>query len=313
MKQPIVCIVIVNWNGGEKIKQCLSSLKLTNYKNYKVILVDNGSNAGSVEELLKINSKMDVIRLPKNFGYTIATNLGWRYSIKKYKADYICAMDSDIITVQKDWLSLEIKELEKKKEYGISCGKLVFPDGRLQLLFYERAHTWMSDNKDKGQYDFVKEVSAVGGACIIIKSSVIKKIGYYDENFFYGPNDLDYCFRAGKQGFKVLYNGLAKSIHNGSSSYLASDQTKIFGAQSLGNILFTTRHFGLFQGIKMSLRQFVRVFLTRKNPYSPISYHNTNLHKDLLKRLLILVKSSYVALTTYKKVKNGNYEKYIIK
>ena len=69
---------------------------------------------------------MVVLRLSKNYGYTIAENVGWKYALKKLKADYVCAMDSDIVTIQKDWLDLQIKELEKGAEFGISCGKLVF-------------------------------------------------------------------------------------------------------------------------------------------------------------------------------------------
>ena len=312
-KQPLVCIVIVNWNGGKKIINCITSLKKTLYPNYKVIFVDNGSNDNSVSKLKKINKNMDIILLQKNFGYTIATNIGWKYALKKYKADYICAMDSDIITIQNNWLNIQIKELEKSSDYGISSGKLLFPDGTLQLLFLERGKYWMKDNIDKGQYDFIKEVSAVGGACIIIKKSVIKKIGYYDENFFYGPNDLDYCLRARKAGFKVIYNGLSKSVHDGSSSYLASDNTKIFGPQAEGNIIFTLRYYGKLAGIKAIFRQFIRVFFTRKNPYKKISFRNINFHTQIFKRGYIFFKSVERSFHNYKKIKNGDYEKFIIK
>jgi len=112
-KTPLVVIVIVNWNGGEKIINCLKSLKMTSYKNYKVILVDNGSKDDSVERLKKINRKMKILGLPKNYGYTIAENIGWEHAINKMKADYVCAMDSDIVTIQKDWLDLQIKETLK--------------------------------------------------------------------------------------------------------------------------------------------------------------------------------------------------------
>lgn len=312
-KLPLVCIVIVNWNGGQKILDCLTSLKKTSYKNYKVVLVDNGSMDDSVSTLKRINKNMDIISLPKNFGYTIATNIGWKYSLKKYNADYICAMDSDIVTIQNNWLDIQIKELEKSKEYGISCGKLIFPDGTLQLLFLERGNIWMKDKIDMGQYDFVRETKAVGGAGIIIKKAVIEKIGYYDENFFYGPNDQDYCLRAGKAGFKILYNGLSKSIHNGSSSYLASDSVKIFGPQSKGNILFTFRYHGKIAGAKMIAQQFARIFFTRKYPFEPLALNNLNFHKQIFKRFLILIKSTYEAIRDCKEVKNEDYEKFIIK
>ncbi len=309
---PLVAIIIVNWNGGKKIIECLTSLKRTSYPNYKVILIDNGSEGDSISELVKINPTMEVIRLPKNFGYTIATNIGWKHAIKKLGADYICAMDSDIITIQDNWLDLQIAELEKSPQRGISCGKLVFPDDRLNLLFFERKPgDW--EEKDEGQYDFVKEVEGVGGACIIIKRSVIEKIGFYDENFFYGPNDADYCLRARKAGFIVMYNGLAKIIHNGSSSYLASDRTRIFGPQAEGNIIYTFRHFGNYRGSKMIGRQAVRIFVTRKNPYAKMTLQNTAFHRDIFKRFFIFLKASYSALKSYKIVKNGDYEQFIIK
>jgi len=300
-KQPLVCIVIVNWNGGEKIKNCLKSLKKTKYLNYKIILVDNGSKDNSIKELLKIIPNMDIIRLDKNYGYTIGTNQGWKYALNKYDADYICAMDSDIVTIQPNWLDLEIKELEKNEEYGIICGKLIFEDGRVQLLFLGRNPKGWKE-KDNGQYDFIKEVPAVGGACIIIKNSVIKKIGYYDESFFYGPNDLDYCLRAKKTGFKTIYYGKVKIIHLGSSSYKASQQTKIFEAQCYGNLLFQLRHFGFFSWLSIILKEIPRLFLTRKNPYQRKTIKNINFHLDFFIRAFLLSKAIFYSLKDKNKV-----------
>jgi GT2 family glycosyltransferase len=227
-KEPLVAIVIFNWNGGQKIIDCLTSVKKTTYQNYKIILVDNHSTNDSIQELHKIQPKMSVIRLDDNYGYTIGTNVGWRYGLNTLHAEYICAMDSDIVTVDQNWLTTVIGELEQKKERGIACAKLVFPDNRVQMLYYERNRPHYQE-QDIGQYDFVREVKGVGGACIVIKRSVIEKIGYYDENFFYGPNDLDYCFRARKAGFKVVYVGTAKAVHIGAPHILPQiEQRYIF-------------------------------------------------------------------------------------
>jgi len=311
-KQPLVGIVIVNWNGGDKIVECLTSLNKTTYDNYKVILIDNGSIDDSIIKLKEINKDMDIISLPKNFGYTIATNIGWKHAIEKYNADYICAMDSDIITIQDNWLTLQINELEKNIMNGISCCKLIFPDNTLQLLYLGRPTDNYSE-KDEGQFDFIKEVDAVGGAAIIIKTSLIKKLGYYDENFFYGPNDLDYCLRAKKLGYKVIYNGLVKAIHNGSSSYLATNSDNIFEPQSYGNVLVTLRHGGRYAGSKMAAREFVRIFITRKYPFKPISLTNLNCHPHIFKRGSGWFRSVRDAIKNYKMIKNDNYESSIIK
>ena len=302
-KQPLVAIVIVNWNGGQTVINCIKSLAMTSYPNYKVVLVDNGSTDDSLEKILKILPDMQVIRLPKNYGYTVGTNVGWRCGLKKLKAEYICAMDSDIVTVQKNWLDIQIRELEKSADRGISCGKLIFPDGRVQLLYHEREHSEYLE-RDVGQYDFVRETRAVGGACIIIKKEVIKKIGYYDEHFFYGPNDVDYCFRANKLGFKVLYNGLAKSIHIGSFSSRSASKDFIYGKQSYGQMVFWFRHGNWKNKLSTVNSQFVRVFLTRTDPYQRRSWNNTLFHISFPRRICGFFKSWYLAASDYKKVHN---------
>lgn len=309
-KNPLVCIVIVNWNGGDKIVNCLKSLNITFYNNYRVILVDNGSSDNSVDQLKKIIPGMDVIFLDKNYGYTIGTNIGWKYSLDNYNPRYICAMDSDIVTIQEEWLNIQIDELEKRNEFMISSGKLLFPDGRIQLLYSDRKPKEYNEI-DSGKYDFVKEVTAVGGACIIIKSELIKKIGFYDENYFYGPNDVDYCLRARRKGYKIIYNGFSKSIHVGSFSYLSSMKDMIYEKQAEGQLVFSYRHDNYMKKIKLSLQELLRAYLTRKDPYSKLDMKNIYFHKTIMKRTHSYFKALNYAINNYKYVKNDDHSKAI--
>jgi GT2 family glycosyltransferase len=238
-KRPSVGIIIVNWNKKEMTGNCLETLKMTKYPNFQVILVDNGSTDDSINYLKKIWPNLHVISLDKNYGYTTGTNIGWKYAIKVLKTDYICAMDNDIVTVQPEWLDLIINELEKSQERGIGSGKHLFPDGRLQTPYEGADKTYQMD---KGNYDHIKEVNAFVGPAIVIKKQVIQKIGYYDENFFYGPNDIDYCYRARKAGFKIVYNGLSKSVHIGSASGRSPMKDLIYRHQSEGMMLFSFRY-----------------------------------------------------------------------
>ena len=162
--------MVVNWNGGELIENCISSLKMTDYSNYKLFVVDNGSADNSIKRLKKIFPGMEVIMLNNNYGCSPGRNVAFHQLMKDKSMDYICLMDSDIITVQKNWLTLQIKELEKDRSYGISGGKLVFPDNRLQVLVRKDRANF--EEKDKGQYDFIRETDAVWGACMIIKRKV---------------------------------------------------------------------------------------------------------------------------------------------
>lgn len=303
-KIPLVCIIIVNWNGGQVVINCLKSLKKTSYKNYKVIIVDNGSTDDSIKQLKKINKKMDVIYLDKNYGYTIGTNTGWKYALKKYKSDYICAMNSDIVTIQKDWLDIQIKELERNKKYGVSGGKFAFPDGRLDLSNEDSEKGYFE--QDHGQYDIIKEVPYIRGQCIIIKKEVIDKIGYMDENFFYGPDDIDYCYRVGKAGFKVIFNGFAKSIHLAGYSSFLHEKDWLFLPQTEGMLIFYMRYKGLIPGLRISLRFLARAFVTRKNPFIPKKLSNLTFHKTSLKRMFLFFKALNSALKNYNKIKQDS-------
>jgi GT2 family glycosyltransferase len=303
-KLPLVCIIIVNWNGGKVIEECISSLvKKTDYGNYKILLVDNGSTDESVKKLTKICPKMEVIKLSKNYGYTVGINAGWKHVLEKYDSDYVCNMNSDIITVQKDWLSIQIKELEKRKKSGISGGKLVFPDGRFQEMVRKTRRNY--SEMDEGQYDFVKEVPAVWGACLIIKKEVIKKIGYLDENFFYGPDDIDYCVRARNAGFKIIYNGFAKVVHIGAFSGLSPKKDLIYRKQSEGMMIYTFRHRAVMEKISMIFRQFLRAFVTRKDPFSEMGAKNLLFHKSFPKRVFLFENSLIEALKNYKTIKQN--------
>lgn len=325
-KLPLVCIIIVNWNGGKVMIDCLKSLKKTSYKNYKVIVVDNGStDKKGVQQLKKINKKIEIIYLDKNYGYTIGVNMGYKYALEKYSPNYICEMNNDIVTVQKDWLGIQINELEKNKEYGISSGKLIFPDGRVQvgissgkLTFQDgKVQAFNQQNEkgyfeqDRGQYDFIREVPFVRGGCLIVKKEVVDKIGHHDENFFYGPNDIDYCYRAWKNGFKVVYNGFSKSIHLAGQSGFSHEKDWIFLPQTEGMLIFYLRYKGLMPGLWISLRFLGRAFVTRKTPFKPKKLSNLTFHKTSLKRMFLFFRALTNALKNYKKVKQDSEVKII--
>jgi len=306
--QPLVCIVIVNWNGGEKIKNCLKSLRKTKYPNYKVIVLDNGSSDDSIKTIKQFKEVL-LLKGKENRGFTGGSNLLYQFAIKKFDPDYICNMNNDIVTVQSDWLNLMVKELEKEEKRGICGNKLLFPDGRVQQLFWERQPKEYSE-KDRGQYNFVKEVSAVGGANVLIKRSVLEAIGGTDENYFYGPDDIDYCFRAREKGFIIIYTGLSKSVHIGSFSYKSSSKDFIYKRQSYGMMLFSFRHERFLKAMKMVFNQFVRIFLTRKDPFKGKSISNTYFHKTVFTRTFYFFSSLFSAIQNYPNIKIGDYSSF---
>ena len=306
--KPLVVVVVVNYNGGEVVMNCINSLiKVTNYDNYRIVVVDNGSTDGTLERLSAIE-QVDLIVTERNVGFAPAMNIGWRYVIGKYNPQYIQRMDSDITTIQSNWLSEMVATLEKDKDYGICGNKLVFPDGKLQSLFYERMTTWNKPiEKDNGQYDFLVITKGVGGANMLIKTSVISKVGGLDEHFFYGPDDLDYCFRVGKAGFNIVYNGSTKLEHIGSYSYKSSKKDFIYKHQSYGTMLFTFRYNSFIVYTKMVISQLIRVFITRKSPYDNWSIKNTYFHWSFIRRIHYFLISLITATMDFNYIENTRF------
>jgi GT2 family glycosyltransferase len=306
-KQPLVGIVIVNWNGGDKIYKCVETLiNITEYNNYKVVIVDNNSSDNSQNRIKKDFNQVEILQQKDNLGYTIGMNIGWSYLINKYDVDYILDMNDDLITIQKEWLTLMVNSLAANPQAGLCGNKLIFPDGRLQLLYSDRAPK-SYEEMDEGQYDFIKEVEGVGGANLLIKRSLINKMGALDENYFYGPDDLDYCFRAKKNGFKVIYNGFSKSQHVGSFSYLSASKDFIYNHLSYGMMLANFRHGGIKQRFSIIITELARALVTRKDPFRKKTLSNLYFHKTFLKRLGFYFPSLFRAMWNINKINNEHF------
>lgn len=312
MNNNLVVLVIVNWKNYKMTLECVESIrKNTDYNNYRIILVDNGYEVSdnSQENLFELCD--DVLVFEKNMGYTIATNTGWEYAIKKYDPLYICPVDNDIIIEQKEWLSILVREMNFFPECGIGTGKHLFKDGRLQQPWYPIPE--MPYQNDIGKYDFVKIVPYFSSPSPIIRVDAIRDVGYYDESFFYGPNDQDYCRRMNNKGWKCLYIGVSWKFHLGSTTGLIKDGSKdfLYGEQCYGMLLYSYRY--KEERIKMILSQFVRVFVTRKDITKDHSWNNLYWHNNTKKRFLMFYNSLIRARKDHHTIIRNNYEYKVLK
>ena len=117
-KKPEVSIIILNWNGLEDTIECLESLKKITYPNYKLIIVDNGSEGNDVAVLRhRFGSYIHIIEKDKNYGFTEGNNIGMRYALKG-EARYILLLNNDTI-VDPDFLSNLIKVAAGDPKIGL--------------------------------------------------------------------------------------------------------------------------------------------------------------------------------------------------
>lgn len=220
-RNPKVSIIILNWNQRELTLQCLKSLKKISYSPFEIIIVDNGSTDSSISAIKKEYPDVHIIDNKRNLGVAEGRNVGIKY-IQKKGTDYILFLDNDT-TVHQHFISEMIKIGENDKRIGILTGKIYFssqPDkiwcagGTLSLY---RCYIGLIgyDEIDRGQYDKIKEVDHVTGCCLMVKKKVIDKIGIFDQNFSpYYCEDTDFCLRAKKKGYKIIYIPGSKLWHH---------------------------------------------------------------------------------------------------
>lgn len=224
-----ISVVIITWKMKALLNRMLSSLVENTYGvNYELIIVDNASNDGTIELINTKFPQATLIRNKHNVGVAPARNQG----LKIARGRYIAILDADM-EIKENSLKMLFDFLEKDSSIGLVGCKLVDSEGLLQYsckrfpTFFAlllRRFTFFSFAcasevlnyhimKDYDHID-VTEVDYVIGACQFFRVDLIDKIGSYDENIFYGPEDLDYCLRVWRSGLKVYYNPITEIVHH---------------------------------------------------------------------------------------------------
>lgn len=206
-------IVILNWNGKEILQDCLISIKKNvSLKDYKVIVVDNGSSDGSQNMIKRKFKWIDLIENNKNEGFSGGNNIGVRYGIKKYNPEYVYFLNNDT-KIKKGWLEEAIKCIESNSKIGIVGSKQLTFDNKPGL-----SAGWITMFKTQyyfGEKD--KEVNWVSGAGFLIKTKVIERVGKaFDEIYnpvYYEETDLEK--RVLNAGFKIIHCPKSVFLHMG--------------------------------------------------------------------------------------------------
>lgn len=205
-KIPFVSVIVVNWNGGEMFKQCLLSLSKIDYKNWELIVVDNGSKDGS-DEYKFIRNKFKIIKNKKNLGFAAANNIGLQKSV----GDYILFLNNDTI-VPANLLKVLVARIQKDKGVGVVQPKIRFMDNPKLLDNVGSYLTWTGflthlgfAAKDSPSFDKERIIFAAKGACMLVRRDVVEKVGLFDDDFISYFEESDFCWRVWLAGFKVLY------------------------------------------------------------------------------------------------------------
>jgi GT2 family glycosyltransferase len=224
-QQPEINIVVLNWNGLEDTTECLESLKNIAYLNYKIIVVDNGSD---VDETVKLKERFSgcahFIRQAENSGFGGGANIGIKYAQDNFAPDYFLILNNDTV-VAPDFLDQMIKLAESDSSVGI-VGPVVCSYDSPDLIqcigariSVSNGQTLMLDGKqpDSGQYGQQKEVDLVL-ACMLLSAAVVGRVGYFNDKYFIYYDDTEYCVRTKKAGYKIVFAPEAKIWHKSGQS-----------------------------------------------------------------------------------------------
>lgn len=219
-----VSIIILNWNGLEDTIECLESLKNITYPNYEVIVVDNGSSGDDVSILKgKYDDYIHMIANDQNYGFPEGCNIGMRYALGE-GADYLLLLNNDTV-VAPEFLTELVKVAGGGPSIGIVGSKIYYYDrpSRIQAVggkiwWWLGAIEHYENEDDVGQYDDVVERDFIYGTSFLIKKAVVDRISFMDAYFFFGVEEYDYCTRAKRAGFRVVYVPQSKVWHKAGAS-----------------------------------------------------------------------------------------------
>lgn len=219
MQETKVTVVIPNYNGIKYIRDCMDSLRKQEGIPFDLLVVDNGSEDGSLEVLQEEYTEARVIALEENTGFCHAVNLG----IQNSNTPYVILLNNDTV-VKPGFVEALVKTIEESERiFSVSSMMLSMTDENIiddagdgySMFGWAYAR---GKGKIAVRYEKRAEIFAACGGAAIYRKEVFGKIGYFDENHFAYLEDIDIGYRARIYGYRNVYEPAAKVVHAGSAT-----------------------------------------------------------------------------------------------
>ena len=209
-----VAVVILNWNGKKFLEQFLPGVVENSKGQAEVIIADNASTDDSVSFLKTNFPNIRIIQNRINGGFA----RGYNDALAQVDAKYFVLLNSDI-EVTPNWIQPVINLMERDKQIAACQPKLMSFYNREKFEYagaaggfidkygypFCRGRLFQTTEGDGGQYDDETEIFWATGACLFVRSDIYKEIGGLDERFFAHMEEIDFCWRAKNQGYKIMY------------------------------------------------------------------------------------------------------------
>jgi GT2 family glycosyltransferase len=214
-QNPLISVVIPNWNGARHLPTCLESVRHQTYPHVEGIVADNGSTDESLGLLARDYPEVRVLALGKNRGFAGACNAGMQAA----QGEFMALLNNDTAADPR-WLEEIVATFERHPEAGIVASKMLLFDRR--DTFHTAGDFYRVDGipgnrgvwqKDVGQYDREEYVFSACGGSAAYRRAMLNQVGLLDEDFFFSCEDVDLAWRAQLAGWRCIYAPRAVVYH----------------------------------------------------------------------------------------------------
>lgn len=246
-------IIIVSYNTKDILKECLDSIvnSVSKKIDYEIIVVDNASSDGSVEEMQKLpfdfaqGKKLKIIVNEENLGFSKANNVG----VKEAKGGYLLFLNSDTVMYE-NTLETMVVFMDEHADAGAATCKVMLTNGQIDDASHRGFPTpWNALTHFSGfarmfpksrifagyslgweNLESIHEVDALVGAFMMVRREAGEQVGWWDEDYFFYGEDLDFCYKLKETGWKVYYVPTVSILHykgvSGGIKEISKDITK---------------------------------------------------------------------------------------
>ena len=222
--EPLISIVIPNKDHVEDLRRCITSIeKKSTWKNYEIVVVENNSVEQSIRDYykeLESDPKVKIVTYEGGFNYSRINNVG----VKETKGEYLLFLNNDTEVISSDWME-QLLMYAQRKDVGAVGAKLYYADNTIQhagVVIGLGAHRSAGHTHYKmprehlgymGRLCYAQDVTAVTGACLMVKKSIYEEVDGLDESFTISLNDVDLCLKIREKGYLNIFTPFAELYH----------------------------------------------------------------------------------------------------
>jgi len=221
---PLVSILIPNKDHTEDLRRCIESITdRTSYDNYEIIVIENNSVTDEIKEYyetLKMHPRIKVVSYEGEFNYSAVNNFGASFA----EGEYIILLNNDTEVITRNWIE-ELLMYSQRDDVGAVGCMLYYPDYTIQhagIVLGMGAHRTAGHSHYKmakenlgymGRLCYAQNVSAVTGACLMVKKKLFDEVGGLSEDLAVALNDVDFCLKLRKKGLLNVFTPFAELFH----------------------------------------------------------------------------------------------------